>query len=91
MGALAPEVEAAEQEDGAAVAGGDVVTTEVVQVLRTAVSDSSLYVVAAVLIQKSNITFSVPRCCLYDGDVSLLVFRTSHFSSDICNRSKVVL
>ena len=46
MGTLALEVEvqAAEQEDGVAVAGGDVVITDVVQVLRTAVSDSSLYV-----------------------------------------------
>ena len=70
MGALAQEVEAqaAEQENGVAVAGGDVVPTDVVQVLRTAVSDLSLYTVIAVLIQKSHVTFSVPRCCLYDED-----------------------
>ena len=48
MGALAPEVEAAGQEDGVAVAGGDVVTMEVVQVPLSAVSSSSLCAVVAI-------------------------------------------
>ena len=48
MGALAPEVEAAGQEDGVAVAGGDVVTMEVVQVPLSAVSGSNLCAVVAI-------------------------------------------
>ena len=55
MGALAPEVEAAGQEDGVAVAGGDVVTMEVVQVPLSAVSGSNLCAVVAIPMYESRL------------------------------------